>query len=367
MLLTVVTIGMIFLPANAAQLDVAIPKNSEKILPTYQITRIVTLQYDYTSKLSEIIGDKQHNISHDINSENSETLINLINSSLKEKSFSKITDINGEYSAIISPQEKSVTIEYKIVLYPTIEGHFLLDSENFLDLGWRGFEISDTIPISTQDGYFDINSPKSALKYTIPEALEYLSQSDANEILELKLINFKGISDLPLSSWESMFDPTAMMSETESYGFSGSVLTNYSMGICTIYRGICQDKEYVKDFEIDGEKYHIRSIESQDDATIVVEGYVEEITMGSIEGFKMLESAPSSGNENDTQVPVLYAISGIGIIVALGFFLWSSKKSKSDETEQTGIDPQDLQEVSINSEAGSYQTNRATAMLKNRT
>ena len=366
-LLTISIIGMTFLPANAAQLDVAIPKDSEKIIPTFQITRIVTIQYDNTSNLAKIIGDKQYSISHDINSENAPVLIDLINSSLEEKSFSKVTEIDGKYSAIISPQENSVTIEYKIVIYPTIEDHFLLDSGNFLDLGWRGFEISEEIPISTEEGDFDINSPKSALKYTIPEALDYLSQSDADEVLELKMVNFKGISDLPLSSWESLFDPTAVMSETQSYGFSGNVLTNYSMGICTIYGGICQDKEIVKEFVIDNERYQIRSIESQDDATIVVEGYVEELTLGNTEGFRMLESAPTTGNENDTQVPALYAISGVGVVVALGFFLWSSKKSKSDQTEQTGVDPRDLQPISINSDAGSYQTNRVTAVLKDNT
>ena len=364
LLLTISIIAMTFLPANAAQLDVSIPRNSEKIIPTFQITRIVTIQYDNTSNLAKIIEDKQHIISHDINSKNATVLIDLINSSLEEKSFSKVTEINGEYAAIISPQEDSVTIEYKIVLYPTIENHFLLDSGNFLDLGWRGFEIFEEIPISTEEGNFDINSPKSALRNTIPDALDYLSQSDADEILEIKMINFKGISDLPLSSWESLFDPTAVMSETQSYGFSGNVLTNYSMGICTIYRGICQDKEIVKEFAIENEKYQIRSIESQDDATIVVEGYVEEITLGNTEGFRMLVSAPTTGNENDTQVPALYAISGVGVVVALVFFLWSSKKSKSDQTEQTGVDPRDLQPISINSDAGSYQTNRVTAVLK---
>lgn len=50
LLLTVVTIGMIFLPANAAQLDVAIPKNSEKILPTYQLHEL--LHYNMTTQVS---------------------------------------------------------------------------------------------------------------------------------------------------------------------------------------------------------------------------------------------------------------------------------------------------------------------------
>ena len=35
---------------------------------------------------------------------------------------------------------------------------------------------------------------------------------------------------------------------------------------------------------------------------------------------------PEIGNENDIQVPIPYAVSGIGIAVAAGFFVWSNKK-----------------------------------------
>jgi len=50
--------------------------------------------------------------------------------------------------------------------------------------------------------------------------------------------------------------------------------------------------------------------------------------------------------------------------MAVGFFVWSDKKSKKTSSEQTGIDPKDLCAAPIGDSAGSYQTNRATAHLR---
>jgi len=347
-------------PAHAVQLDAVIPKGSEEFSPVYTFTRIVSIQYDEDSKLAELFGETQQKISFVLNGENAIPLIDKINSQLKEKSFVTVSDVKGEYSVVITPQEKSASIEYKITIQPTMQGHFI--SDNVLDAQWRGFEILDEIPIETEFGPYDINSPISAF-VVLPEVKAYLSESDATKLLDLKLIDTTGLSDLPLSKWESMFDPTAKMSETVKFGFSGTVITNYSMGICTVYLGVCQDRDFTVPFEIAGEAYTIRSVESQDDGTIIIEGYVQE-SSGRTESFLVSENAPNRGGEEDTQVPIMYTMSGVGIAIAAGFFVWSDKKSKKISAEQTGIDPSDLSSVAIGESAGSYQTNRGTAELR---
>ena len=241
-----------------------------------------------------------------------------------------------------------------------MKGHFI--SDTVLDAQWRGFKILGEVPIETEFGLYDINSPISAF-VVLPKVSAYLSESDAMQVLDLKIIDATGLTDLPLSKWESMFDPTAKMSETILYGFSGTIITNYSMGICTVYLGVCQDRDFTVPFEIDGETYTIRSVESQDDGTIIIEGYVQE-SSGRTESFLVSENAPNRGGEEETQVPILYSVSGVGIAIAAGFFVWSDKKSKKTSTEQTGIDPSDLFSVAIGSAAGSYQTNRGTAELR---
>lgn len=347
------------IPAHAVQLDTVIPKGSEEFLPVFTFTRIVSIQYSEDSRLAELFGDAQQKISFDMDGENAAVLIEKINTQLKERSFATVSDVTGKYSVVISPYEESVSIEYKITIKPTMKGHFI--SESVLDAQWRGFEILGEIPIDTEFGIYDINSPISAF-VEFPEIVAYLSDSDAMKVLDMKLVDSTGLTDLPLPEWESMFDPTAKMSETVGYGFSGMIVTNYSMGICTIYRGVCQDRDVTVPFEIDGEAYTIGSIESQDDGTIIIEGYVQE-SSGRVESFLVTENAPGI-DEKDAQVPTMYAVSGIGVIIAASFFVWSDKKSKKTSTEQTGIDPKDLCAVSTGSSVGSYQTNRGTSELR---
>ena len=112
-----------------------------------------------------------------------------------------------------------------------------------MDSQWRGFLIEEVIPVDTLYGEFDINSPSSVLAASNVKALEYLSGTEAMKILETLLIDAAGISEFQLSKWESMFDPIAKMSDIVNFGFSGTVVTNYSMGICTVYLGLCQDKK----------------------------------------------------------------------------------------------------------------------------
>ena len=347
-------------PAHAVQLDAAIPKDSEEFSPVFTFTRIVSIQYSEDSKLAEFFGDAQQKISFDIDGENAAVLIEKINSQLKEKSFVTVSDVIGEYSVTITPHEKSASIEYKITIKPTMKDHFI--SESVLDAQWRGFKVLDEIPIETEFGAYDINSPISAFT-ELPEIVEYLSDSDAMQVLDIKLIDATGLTDLPLSKWESMFDPTSEMSEPGLYGFSGTIVTNYSMGICTVYIGVCQDRDVTVSFEIGGEEYTIRSIESQDDGTIIMEGYVQQ-SSGRVESFLVTENAPGIDDEKDTQVPTMYAVSGIGVAIAASFFVWTDKKSKKASTEQTGKDPKDLCAVSTGSSVGSYQTNRGTSELR---
>ena len=346
---------------SAAQLDAAIAKDSDEFVPTYQFTRIITINHDGDAELQRLLTD-DIKVSFDIDKTNADSIMSQINAELQKKSFARVTDISGKYSAIVSVQEKSIGIEYRIILSPTIQNHFVGDSST-LDSQWRGFSIDGMIPVDTAFGEYDINSPSSVLAVSNADALEYLSGSVAMEILEVPLIDALGISEFPLSLWESMFDPTAKMSETANFGFTGTVITNYSMGICTVYLGFCEDNKVYHEFAIDGEKYSIRSIESQDDATIVIEGYVSESRIGQVEVFSIQENTPVIVDDF-MQVVAMYGMAGLGVAVAATFFVISDRKAKGTSSEQTGIDPARLESVPISSSAGGYQTNRGTSQLR---
>ena len=155
------------------------------------------------------------------------------------------------------------------------------------------------------------------------------------------------------------------MSDAANFGFSGTVVTNYSMGICTVYLGLCQDKKMYQEFSVDGEEYSIRLMESQDDATLVIEGYVNESRIGKVDIFTIQDSAPVIINADDTQLVTLYGMTGLGVAVAAAFFVISDRKVKRTSSEQMGIDPIHLESVLISSSAGEYRTNRGTSQLKN--
>ena len=348
--------------AYGAQLDAVIARDSEEFVPTFQFTRIITISHDGNSELQQLVKDGK--VSFDIDSDNAPTLISEINSELEKRSLAKITGVSGTYLATVSSQERSIGIEYRLVITPTVQNHFVDDLKT-LDSQWRGFTLKNPIIVDSPTyGNYDINSPSSILKATSPESLDYLRATDAMGVMLIPIIDASGISELPLSMWESMFDPTARMSEADNFGFTGSVITNYSMGICTVYLGLCKDNTISESFTVGDEQYLIRLVESQDDATIVLEGYVSESKIGQLEVFSIRDSAPSTGNENDLQVIAMYAMAGIGVAVAVGFFVVSDKKTKGSGTEQTGIDPSNLESMPISSSAGGYRTYRVTAQLK---
>ncbi len=53
-ILVVLVVTTSMYPAYAAQLDAVIAKDTEEFVPTFQFTRVVTIQYDKDSKLAEL-------------------------------------------------------------------------------------------------------------------------------------------------------------------------------------------------------------------------------------------------------------------------------------------------------------------------
>ncbi len=74
--------------------------------------------------------------------------------------------------------------------------------------------------------------------------------------------------------------------------------------------------ETTESFAIDGEKYTIRSIESQDDGTIVIEGYVKESSLESTEVSPVTDYVSSVGEKDDPQAPMMYTVSVVGVAIA---------------------------------------------------
>jgi len=367
-LVTVLLISGLIPYASAAQLDAIILSETDTMKPSFQFLRVVYIEYPNDGEISELLRGTKQTVSFaaDSNTSGMDEIVKQINQNLKKiSSNTVVTDVEINYQAILQGNERSAVIEYKIQLTPTITNHILEKSfeKSTVDSNWRGISLEDPIVIQTTYGSFDVNNPKSALDVMIPDVSEKLRDVT---ILELPLIDASGIMTLPLYKWHSLFDNTAIMSDAIRYDYAGkNVITHYSMGECSIEVGMCEDRVWIEEINLD-KKYVIKIIESSDDATISFEGYVDTTRINGNEVFQTsLKSLVTQKPDTDEfPATVMYGMAGMAVIGGVIMFVISNRKLKKDKDEgQTGVDPAYLTSYEISSSAGSYKTNRGESHL----
>ena len=354
--------------ASAAQLDGAIFYQQESTEPSFQFLRIIYIEYPNGGELSEVLHKKNQTISFEVNSDTPgmDELMTSLNKNLKEISSNAIvTDAKINYHAILQGNKNSAVIEYKVQVIPTITNHVITTGfeKTTVDANWRGISINDPIIIQTDYGLFDVNNPKSALEVMIPEILENFKDVS---IIEIPLIDASGILNLPLYKWHSLFDNTAIIPGALEYKYSGkNVITHYTMGECSIDIGLCSDRQWIQDIDLD-KKYTIRIIESRDDATISFEGYVDSTRLEGIELFHTsLKSLVTQKPDTDEfPATVMYGMAGFAVIGGIIMFVISNRKLQKDKNEgQTGVDPIYLVAYDTSNSSGGYKTNRGESHL----
>lgn len=359
-----------FMPyAQAAQLDAKIPTGGNTIDPSFQFLRVIYIEYPNGGEIVKLLQGKSQTISFSADSKTHDmsNLINQINQNLKSiPSDAFVTDVKINYQAILSGNENSAVIEYKIELIPTITNYVIQRQfeKSTLDANWRGIKLDQPIQIDTEYGSFDINNPKSALDVLLPDVMVKIKDKDL-KILEMPILDASGILNLPLYKWQSLFDNTAIIPGAVEYKFSGKyVITHYTMGECSVEVGACNDRKWSQDFEIDKE-YSIKIVESQDDASIAIEGYVDSSTFGGIEVFETsLKSTVDDVPETGFPGGVMYGMAGMAVIGGIIMFVFSNRKLKQDKGQgQTGIDPSQLKSYETSDSAGGYKTNRGESCV----
>jgi len=129
--------------------------------------------------------------------------------------------------------------------------------------------------------------------------------------------------------------------------------------------GMCNDREWIQEIDLD-EKYTIRIVESRDDATISLEGYVDSTHLDGIEVFdtnldSLVTQRPAT---NEFPATIMYGMAGMVIIGAIVMFVISDRKLKKDKNKgQTGVDPAHLRSYETSNSAGGYKTNRGESLL----
>ena len=298
-------------------------------------------------------------------------LIQKINSSIASNdSDAYVSDMSLDYVALMTGRDDKMSVDYKIVLRPTIENFVIRDytgtSPALLDVDWRGFGASGPVEINTPDhGIMEINLPISLFDKFTPEIAMQLKSSDAGELLTKSIMNADGIRDQPIGNWHFLFDPTGIGVDAAQYGFqTGSVISKYTMGESSLREGIQTERTSEAMFTID-KAYSIKTFEASDNASLDVVGFATRdsgffgVTPTAPEGY-----ATTSSEEFPAMV--LYGMAGMAALGGVALIVMSKRKPKKEDQnlQKTAIRPTSLTGVPTSSHSAGYQTVRGEAQVK---
>ena len=289
----------------------------------------------------------------------------------RDGSSVRINDLTVTYSALATGRASALSIDYKIILTGTITDHIIREEQGadipaLIDLAWRGISIDESVVIND----LEINLPKSVIEKNIPNIYATINNEDALEILSTPLINSDDVKNQPLTNWHKLFDATGINVDAQRAGLSdeilGKVFTKFTMGESSFREGRQVEKIIEAVFTLDKE-YAVRSVESASTAEITLLGFARTTLIENTEAIGVSKDASNDKGDTSTgefPIAIIYGMAGMAGIGAIGILFISSRKLKKEGSEQTGIDPRDLQGFQTSSSSGSYQTNRGEAQLR---
>jgi hypothetical protein len=372
--LSILVVGSVS-PAWAAQLNWDAKTFETAQTPKFIFQRTAFIEYPEGGQIADTLRGQEVSIvfSVDSTSTNLQSMIDEINRSLAERqTTARVSDVRLEYSATMVGRADQASVDYRIVLTPTIDGFLIKEytegSPALFDVTWRGLRVDGPITVDTEEyGLVEVNQPLSFFKSNFPDVASQIT-GEAENIMTMGLIDSSGIGDQPLTNWHFLFDPTGISAETSKYGFSGArvVVSSFTMGESSFREGQVREKEFDASFTTD-QTYNIRTVQSGDSANIFLAGYASPDQLQGHEVVGVSAIAPTTAAQTSTgQFPVfiIYGMAGMAAAGAGGFFYWSSKKAKREsEYIQTGIDPKHLRAVSTSEASGGYHTVRGEAEL----
>jgi hypothetical protein len=362
-------------PVFAAQLNWDAKTYESGQLPKFTFQRSTFIEYPEGGSIADALRGQEMSVSFtaDSSSPGAQQLIDKINENLlAQQSTSHVTDIKIEYHASMVGRGDNTSVDYRVIVIPTIDGFLIREysegSPALFDIIWRGLKVDGPIPITTDEyGVVDINQPLSFFKENFPGVASQIT-GEAQDILEMGLIDASGIGAQPITNWHFLFDPTGIGADTARYGFTGAkvVVSSFTMGESSLREGRVTEKELEATLNTDKE-YHIRTVQSGDSANIFLTGYASPDKVGGHEVIGVSATAPTTAAQTSTgsfPVLIIYGMAGMAAAGAGGFFYWSNKKAKQ-ETEyiQRGIDPKYLRASSTSEASGGYHTTRGEAEL----
>ena len=192
----------------SSQLDITIDPDAGVAVAKMTYQRSITFDYSQGGKLADVLAGKSDKIEFTASSSTTgmNSLIGNLNSYIVSKgSQAQITDLDLEYLVILTGRSDTASIDYKIVLKPTIKGFVIKEgggnAPTLIDVDWRGFGALGPVVITTpMYGDVEINLPISAVETFIPSMGLAMKAGDAGELLTTRLMNGDGIKEQPIGT-----------------------------------------------------------------------------------------------------------------------------------------------------------------------
>ena len=376
-LTAIIAIGGLAPALASSQLEVTIDPDSDTAVAKMTYQRSITIDYSQGGNVADTLAGKSDKISFTATSYTTgmNSLIAKLNSYMASKgSQAQITDLDLDYLVTMTGRSDNASIDYKIVLRPTIENFVIKagdgNSPTLIDVDWRGFGAIGPVVLSTpMHGDVEINLPISAIETFIPSIGLSMKAGDSGELLTTRLLDGDGIKEQPIGNWHFLFDPTGIGVDAAQHGFStGSVLSSFTMGESSLREGLIREQVQETTFTSD-KVYVIKSIESSANASIDIIGFANRDTLGTSEIFGVTPQAPegyASTSSGEFPAFILYGMAGMAAIGGAAMMLMSKRKLSKEKGhyDQTGIDPSNLTGVATSASSGGYQTVRGEAHLK---
>ena len=360
----------------SSQLEVTIDPNSDTAVAKMVYQRSVNIDYSEGGKLTEMNG-KSDIIEFTASSSNPsvQSLIAKLNSFITSQgSIAQVTDLTLEYKSLMTGRSTSMSVDYTIVLHPTIENFVIKqgsgNAPTLIDVDWRGFGAIGPVVINTPAyGDVEINLPISTFERFTPSLALSLKASDAAEIMSTILMDADEIKEQPIGNWHFLFDPTGIGADASQYGFqTGSVISSFTMGESSFREGLI--REQIREGSVNIDKtYKVTSFESSGNASIDLIGFANRDVLGTSEIFGVTPNAPegyASTSTGEFPAFILYGMAGMAAIGGAAMMLISKRKLNKEKGhyQQTGIDPTQLTGVQTSASSGGYQTVRGEAQVK---
>ncbi len=218
---------------------------------------------------------------------------------------------------------------------PTISG-FTLPNNNsgaasLVDLDWRGFYTSRPLELQVPNvGNISVNYPLSLFEIKYPEFAQQLNSTEANEIFQTPLFNFKDIGT-PMDRWHFLFDPTGSQASTAGSGYQelggARVVSIYSLGESSFREGVMEAKESNVKAIINGTNVNIHSSDPPPSGQIQIAGFASVSKNGNSEIAYVSENAPEGTATATGGFPLQVLIMLAGMMAAVSVFvLWKARK-----------------------------------------